>query len=328
MYCIMSLIMEEQQAPLLDQPDQQVEYATFRSDDPDIELQPLLYIAGYMDVARTYDNKVALARELARYGLGMMVVKNDRKLPITHDPDTGNPDAMLTLARNSLSVIQAEGLQNTTLATAGHSQGGMVAVRTIQAAKRMGWTTFDEANVALLASAGISKEETPLSLFGRFVGTQISSHLHVDDPNSGPEVRASIATTANTGAIAFFSNPLRGGREFVELGARKIHLFELAHAVGNLALVPYGEDTLKPSRIWDSAVKELFDRPDAPENFVYMTPYVAKYEADGLPLGIRGAHHLDCINHPDRVAATIGPFLSSKPLIQDANTLGKHMYAI
>jgi hypothetical protein len=284
------------------------------------ELQPMLYVAGFSDVAYGFDNKMGLADRLAGHGLGMIIAQNHRDRILRHLL-TGKPDAMYTQAASVLAAVENEGLADTTLPTTAHSMGGVVLATAVAEAKRRGWTCFDKAPVVLLASAGLNERENGASLVGRYTsGLAIDQLKRAGRQNLDPGVVSEGAfqrSVANGFRSAAASLSL-SRREIGELAHKRIKVAALANSVGFLAVGIHGQDPVMGHRFVDRTMAKIMADPDTPSNLAYFTLYSTKLARDGKPLGIRNAHHADCITCPTRVADAIAPFLRYEVIAPEA----------
>lgn len=289
-------------------------------------LQPLVYEKGFNDPGVSHDRVQALARAYAAHGLGL-IMTGPAPGGLLRDPNTGNPDAMLTHAANTLSVITAEGLQDSQLRLAGYSMGAQVVAMLVQESRRRGLSCFVDAPVALLAPIGVSHRESPakmaaraffqggLSMLGGGATLPPYESPYVSTPPcekpDGPQTydAVTLGDAAAVGLRLAASRPLPVLRDFIETSSRRIRLRELAANVGNLAIVQYGEDDLLPAAAIDEAVAGLFDAEDAPANVTYLTPYSTRLDRNGDVLGARGSLHLDHCSIPERAADAIAPIL-------------------
>ncbi len=298
-----TIVVEQRYAPLPHLGGRPIEYGVVVGKDQ--ELTTSMYWNGWLDVTQSLEPRVPLAVEMAAQGVGMVIIKNDRSLPMAVDPRTSRKGAFYTHSLNSQAVITAEGWQDRPLAGHGFSAGGISAAQTITDVTEKGWTCFEESNVVLEAAAGLRLDEGRLTLASRFLGCIASDIIYKPKKAYSTETIAIMDKTDQDGYRGFFENIPRGLKEVDEIATTHTDLHRLSRMVGNLAVVVHGRDSLKPDRIINPAVYRVFESGG---NITYVTPYTTD-PAPGQPSGVEQGHHLDSFTNPRRTVATIAPLL-------------------
>lgn len=299
--------MERRFAPLPHLPGQSVEYAVTQGEAN--ELQPLLYWNGWLDVSESPAQRATLAEAMAKHGYGLIVIKNDRTLPVVTDPNTDRPGAFYTHALHAAAVIKHQGLENHRLPGYAFSAGGLAATHTILNAQSLGLECFADSTVVYEGVAGLNHRESRLTLPSRAVGNFVTDLATRQRNRFSDEAKVIMGEVDKTGRKAMWANPSRALLEVDELATYKTPVDKVAARVGMLAIVAHGQDTLMRDANITRTLEPIFTghSPEV-DNVLYATPYSTDPEF-GQPYGSYMAHHLDSFTNPSRPAATVAQLL-------------------
>lgn len=214
------------------------------------------YANGFLE-GRIAKTPAALAlAETNASGPGLDVVYTDNQRKGTIDPSGKETprDALRAQALGLLSVMRAETRDGQPVNVLGHSMGSLVVQEAVRIAKEEGSDLFNQANIVLLAPAGLYKQENMPRLMGRFarlvLGSELVSKKDFKDPK-GVMIKAGIRNA--------FANVRKYWAEARAVGRERIDIKEmLAAGIGSLAVVTYGKDTLYGDKHHES-VTEAFD---------------------------------------------------------------------
>lgn len=262
---------------------------------------------GYVLWEKGYGNghidKIPLQHAFAKHGYGIVVTGQNRK-GMLRDPQTGEYDAVKTLAHSSLAAVEALGLVDKKLHSVGYSAGGLVVASMIQEADVRDWTYFKDATTVLAASSGVLQNENPLKLTARGLHELVC----MSDTSDIPVLELAETLPTGNSLVAVARNMLlnfpRAVREYGEISTRNVRLAQLAQRVRWLSIAVYGDDLLAPARKVDPVIHDLFIR-HAPMNVSYFTPYSNELAKDGMPVGVRGANHMDPFTYPQRIVDAV-----------------------
>lgn len=296
---------------LRDDVDELIPYARVESEDPDQPLKPVLYVAGFKDAYGTFANKEGLGQAMAERGIGIVVpALTDGKMIVDSE---GRVDPLITQAHNILAVVAEMDMSYRQMDACGHSKGGEDLALAVRMAHDMGWTTFDGARLAFLASAGMDPAETPKSLTERFMKNALNQSRteHPELVDTELSFQSTPVQMVMGGLSSMMGSRYRVDRtirEVHELGTRKIDLKALADIAGEIRIFSYAKDGLFPSDGVERALKNLGD--DTAVNISHAVPYSTRELVEGGHLGGRGAHHMDCVAYPHRVAGAVAQFMN------------------
>lgn len=276
------------------------------SEHDETELNPAWVKLGFNDTFDKLDTKLALSREFAHHGINAVMID-------TADQSGRQPLSIGGHARHALYSLEAIGLHEQSVPTAGYCIGGQVVAKTVALATDRDIGCFKEAPIALVSSTGLDFKETPWAFFYRGL---IESRQPQQPTVTMRYDQEAVDNATDDLMWAVLRNPVRSLVQYWGMTTGRIDLDLLASQAGSVADISFKDDRLVPSARqsviqaqYSYAVTVPGESITRTGNVASWVPYSWAPGPDRQPLGVRGQIHVDPLNRPDRLVGSLAPFL-------------------
>lgn len=208
-------------------------------------------------------------------------------------------------ASAALAVLEQEQLSDKPVNFVTHSYGSLVFEALSKLAADRGHGCIQGSRVAMLAPAGVKRDEASWSFLPRYVALLRAGNSIEKRPESYWQFEKEML---GAGVSHVKAHPWRSLQEGREAMRRKIDFPEVFNrGIGAIALIPFAEDRLYGQDILDRSISTLLsDRLSA------FSAYSLEWdEAKGRFFGLTGSDHSDQQFNPKRVATAVAQFLRS-----------------
>lgn len=275
-------------APIPERPNSTISYSRLARQDA--TGNPILYVPGFTEGIVA---KAPFGLAMAEHGHDIIIPDQNR------DAKPERKDATEEQATNYLAIIEAEGLQHSSVNIVAHSYGALIFAKMAQLAKQRGWSCFDEARVALVAPSGQYEDENLVKLGARFARMLISE---VGSDKAFPD-ETGLQMKAGQGIIK--SNPVRAAQEVRSLNREMVSYEGLSQLVGKIGIFGYRDDKLYGHKqLQDGAQKAM----EFGGSYAVPINYELDENGEAVRINSAPATHNDEQFNPSRVAGAVSQF--------------------
>lgn len=233
---VVKVVALREQAPIIDSVESSIEYVRLNPENNSENETAVFYVPGFTEGVIA---KAPLGISLAEAGRSVIMPEQNRKGTLRgHD---GKKNATYTQAIHALSIIEQEGLTDSTVDFVTHSYGSIVLDEMVREAERRGWSCFNGSKVAMLAPAGLRKEKQ-LSYTKRFLQDILST---------GSSEKEIEDYAFKYGVKNLLRNPVRSIREVFEMRRTKLDIAQMKRLGGlaSVGVLSHAEDKIFPSSV-------------------------------------------------------------------------------